>query len=62
MQFVVVDTEDKIKTLLGLKPEVPSLATVIVVEDVSDEVRGQAKEHGVEIVNFYDIVVSHVMI
>lgn len=60
MKIVVCDTEEKVKLLLKQKDQTPLLKHIIVVKEVSEEVKQAAKNKGVELSYFKDIVVSSV--
>lgn len=58
MKIVVCDTEEKVKLLLKQKDQTPLLKHIIVVKEVSEEVKQAAKNKGVELSYFKDIEVS----
>lgn len=58
MKIVVCDTEEKVKLLLKQKDQTPLLKHIIVIQEVSDEVKQAAKNKGVELSYFKDIEVS----
>lgn len=60
MKIVVCDTEEKVKLLLKQKDQTPLLKHIIVVKEVSEEVKQAAKNKGVELSYFKDIEVSSV--
>ncbi|XP_071130914.1 long-chain-fatty-acid--CoA ligase 1-like [Mytilus edulis] len=52
ISHVVVDKEDKIKLLLEKASSMPTLACIIVMENVSEETKSQAAKSNVKIVKF----------
>ncbi|XP_005095160.2 long-chain-fatty-acid--CoA ligase 5 [Aplysia californica] len=55
IELVMCDTAQKVTTLLSLKSEVACLKTVVVVENVGEKVKAEAKQAGVDVVTFADI-------
>ncbi|GFO39453.1 long-chain-fatty-acid--coa ligase 1 [Plakobranchus ocellatus] len=53
---VVCDKEDKVKKLLKLQPDIPSLQLLIVVEPVTDDTRSSAEAVGLKVFSFEEIV------
>ena len=62
MKIVVCDTEEKVKLLLKQKDQTPLLKHIIVIKEVSDEVKQAAKDKGVELSSFRDIEASPILI
>ncbi|XP_067120704.1 long-chain-fatty-acid--CoA ligase 5-like isoform X1 [Centruroides vittatus] len=53
--IVICDKEEKAKTLLDEISEIPSLKTIIVMKDISDEIKQLAEKHGIQILLFQDV-------
>ncbi|BFZ03707.1 hypothetical protein BsWGS_06746 [Bradybaena similaris] len=56
MSVVVVDTEEKLQHLINLKPEVPHLKLVVVIEPFKAELRSAASKQGLELIQFYELL------
>lgn len=54
----MVDTEEKLQNLINLKPEVPHLKLVVVIEPFKAELRSAASEQGLDLIQFYELLVS----
>ena len=55
MKIVVCDTEEKVRSLLRQRDETPCLKHIVVMKDVTNEMRQAAKDKGVELHSFKDI-------
>ncbi|BFZ18085.1 hypothetical protein BsWGS_21125 [Bradybaena similaris] len=53
---VVCDVEDKVKTLISLKSELPDLKLVVVVEEVTEALKDEAMQAGLDLVTFADLL------
>lgn len=62
MKIVICDTEDKVKSLLKEKNNTPCLKHVIVMQNVTDELKKAAKDKDVELHSFKDIIVRSLSI
>ncbi|CAG5135652.1 unnamed protein product [Candidula unifasciata] len=56
MSVMVVDTEEKLQILIDLKPEVPFLKLVVVIEQFKAETRNAASKRGLELIQFYELL------
>lgn len=55
MKIVVCDTEEKVKSLLKQKSDTPGLKHIIVMKEVTDEMKKAAKNKNVELHYFRDV-------
>lgn len=55
---IVVDNADKVKKLVSNKRDMPTLKHIVLMDgnEVTEELKKQAGEEGVELHKFYDLV------
>ena len=61
MSMVICDTEKKLQLMLDSMDETPSLKTAVVIQNLSDEIRSAAKDKGLDVCTFDEMVVSDLM-
>ncbi|XP_059142723.1 long-chain-fatty-acid--CoA ligase 5-like [Physella acuta] len=52
MEVVVVDTEARVKSLITLKPDLPSLKRVIMIEAMTDQLKDAVEKAGLDFFSF----------
>nr|KAI8766671.1 long-chain-fatty-acid--CoA ligase 5-like [Biomphalaria glabrata] len=56
IEVVVVDTEDRVRMLAQMKKSLPTLKRIIMIEDLSGEIKKQVEELSIEILRFTDVL------
>lgn len=57
-EFLICDTEKKVKTILDSKDSIPKLRHIIAIQEVSEEIKQLAAQKEVTLHRFKDIEVS----
>ncbi|XP_059142730.1 long-chain-fatty-acid--CoA ligase 5-like [Physella acuta] len=56
MKLVVVDEAKRLNNLLQLKPQVPTLKVIVVIEPITEEQKTTAAQLGVKLIQFYEFL------
>ena len=58
MSMVICDTEKKLQMILDTIDNTPSLKTAVVLQPISNELRVLAKEKGIDVSTYDEMIVS----
>ncbi|KAH9489211.1 Long-chain-fatty-acid--CoA ligase 1 [Bulinus truncatus] len=56
IEVIIVDNEARVKTLVSLKPNLPTLKRIVMIEPLSEMLKEEVAKAGIEIFTFTDIL------
>ncbi|KAH9495262.1 Long-chain-fatty-acid--CoA ligase 1, partial [Bulinus truncatus] len=56
IEVIIVDNEARVKTLVSLKPSLPTLKRIVMIEPLSETLKEEVAKAGIEIFTFTDIL------